>query len=120
MLSDVVGRDSRRCSISPERTETPAAYRPSNLHSGQPQAATGRRPPNGRSGTPMRSGPPVGQPRLVPEASLWTSAYIARPLLDGKWVIAILTLLGTHPRRHTDLLLALGGQLSGKVLTENL
>jgi DNA-binding HxlR family transcriptional regulator len=68
----------------------------------------------------MRSGPPVGQPRPAPEASLWTSAYTAARLLDGKWVIAILALLGTQPRRHTDLLQALGGQIAGKVLSENL
>ena len=68
----------------------------------------------------MRSGLPVGQPRPAPEASLWTSAYTAARLLDGKWVIAILALLGTQPRRHTDLLQALGGQIAGKVLSENL
>ena len=68
----------------------------------------------------MRSGPPVGQPRPAPETSLWTSASVAVRLLDGKWATPILALLGTQPRRHTDLLQSLGGQVSGKVLGENL
>jgi DNA-binding HxlR family transcriptional regulator len=68
----------------------------------------------------MRSGPPVGQPRPVPEAAVWTRAYTTLELLNGKWALAILALLGTKPRRHTDLLQALAGQISGKVLGQTL
>jgi DNA-binding HxlR family transcriptional regulator len=68
----------------------------------------------------MRSGPPVGQPGPIPEAATLTSAYTTLSLLDGKWALVILALLATEPRRHTDIIQALSGQVSGKVLTQTM
>jgi len=48
------------------------------------------------------------------------SAYAGQRLFASKWVIAVIVLLGTRPRRHSEILQALGGQISSKVLTRTL
>lgn len=81
----------------------------------------GGKPVTGLTGRQSSTaGTEVWDARPPSPLSMVVKAQIALSLLGGKWVVPILDVLSTRPRRHGELRRALGPRLHEKVLTETL
>lgn len=62
-----------------------------------------------------------GHPRYESRPAVdWAGARIAVELVSGKWVLPVMAVLASGPRRHGDLFRAVGQGVSEKMLTETL
>jgi DNA-binding HxlR family transcriptional regulator len=81
-----------------------------------------RDPPGTRPAHSLVPEPRTGSDPLLDGtlAAQVVDAQAALQVLNGKWVVPIVIVLGAGPRRHGELQRALGPRLHQKVLTETL